>query len=76
MSDIRYQDTLRPVTGFAGGFASTGPGRMTRLFGLLTTWQRRASERRHLMRLDDRLLADIGLSRADVEREYRTPFWR
>ncbi len=76
MSDIRYQETLRPGAGFTGGFASTGPGRMTRLFDLLTTWQRRASERRHLMRLDDRLLADMGLSRADVEREYRTPFWR
>ncbi len=76
MSDMPYQETLRPGAGLAGGFASTGPGRMTRLFDLLSTWQRRASERRHLMRLDDRLLADIGHSRADVEREYRTPFWR
>ena len=76
MSDIRYQDTSSPVTGFTGAFASTGPGLMTRLFDLLTTWQRRAGERRHLMELDNRLLADMGLSRADVEREYRTPFWR
>ncbi len=76
MSDIRYQDTSSPVTGFTGGFAPTGPGPLTRLFDLLATWQRRAGERRHLMRLDNRLLADMGLSRADVEREYRTPFWR
>ncbi len=75
MSDIRFQDTSSPVTGLAGGFASTGPGLMTRLFDLLATWQRRASERRHLMQLDSRLLADMGLSRADVEHEYRTPFW-
>ena len=76
MSDIRYQATSGPVTGFISTFASTGPGLLTRLFDRLATWQRRASERRHLMRLDDRLLADMGLSRADVEHEYRTPFWR
>ncbi len=76
MSDIRYQETLRPDAGFAGASASTGPGRVTRLFDLLIAWQRRTNERRHLMRLDNRLLADMGLSRADVEREYRTPFWR
>ncbi len=76
MSAIRYQDTSGPVTGFTGAFASTGPGLMTRLVDLLATWQRRASERRHLMQLDNRLLADMGLSRADVEHEYRTPFWR
>ncbi len=76
MSDIRYHDTSGPVIGFTGAFASTGPGLMTRLVDLLTTWQRRASERRHLMQLDNRLLADMGLNRADAEREYRTPFWR
>ncbi len=76
MSDIRYQDTPGPVTGFIGTFAPTGPGLLTRLADRLATWQRRAGERRHLMRLDNRLLADMGLSRADVEREYRTPFWR
>ncbi len=76
MNDIRYQETLHPGAEFTGAFASTGPGPVTRLFDLLTTWQRRAGERQHLMRLDNRLLADMGLSRADVEREYRTPFWR
>ena len=38
-------------------------------------WRARARERRHLARLDDRMLRDIGLSRADVERECRRPFW-
>ena len=33
-----------------------------------------ARERRVLQRLDDRLLRDIGLSRADVGEELRPPF--
>ena len=32
-------------------------------------------ERRALMRLDDRGLKDIGLSRADADREGSRPFW-
>ena len=35
-------------------------------------WQQRQA----LMRLDEHLLKDIGLSRADVENEVRKPFWR
>lgn len=44
-------------------------------FELLTQWQERARQRRHLQALDDRLLRDIGLSRADVEFESRKRFW-
>ena len=36
----------------------------------------RLRQRRALAALDDRLLQDIGLSRADVERECSRPFWR
>ena len=39
-------------------------------------WRDRRRQRHALMRLDDRLLRDIGLSRADVEREASKPFWR
>ena len=34
-----------------------------------------ASDRYHLRRLDDRILEDAGLSRADVEGEAGKPFW-
>jgi uncharacterized protein YjiS (DUF1127 family) len=34
------------------------------------------SQRRALARLDDRLLGDIGLSRADAAWEGGKPFWR
>jgi len=39
-------------------------------------WQERADQRVHLASLDDYALRDIGLSRADVERETSLPFWR
>ncbi len=42
----------------------------------LLTWQERASQRAHLASLDDRMLKDIGLSRADVLAESSRPFWR
>jgi uncharacterized protein YjiS (DUF1127 family) len=45
------------------------------LFELLAEWQERARRRRHLRALDDRLLRDLGLSPADVEREARKRFW-
>jgi uncharacterized protein YjiS (DUF1127 family) len=33
-------------------------------------------DRHALQTMDDRLLKDIGVSRADVEREANKPFWR
>jgi len=35
-----------------------------------------SSQRRHLGELDDRLLRDIGVSRADIDHEMSRPFWR
>ena len=42
----------------------------------LLDWQERANQRASLAELDGRLLSDVGLSRADVERETSIPFWR
>ena len=42
---------------------------------LAVYWTSLARERRALARLDDRLLADIGLTRADVEAETSRRFW-
>ena len=39
-------------------------------------WQDRARQRHHLGEMDDHLLRDIGLSRADLEYESSKPFWR
>ena len=39
-------------------------------------WQDRARQRHRLGEMDDRLLRDIGVSRADLENEAAKPFWR
>jgi uncharacterized protein YjiS (DUF1127 family) len=65
------------VLGFKGRWrharSSDGPGR---LLQVLFVWQDRASQRRALQQLDDRLLADLGLGRGDVAREADKPFWQ
>jgi uncharacterized protein YjiS (DUF1127 family) len=46
-----------------------------RLGSLLATWATRTRSRRHLAALDDRMLADVGLTRNSVIAEVRKPFW-
>lgn len=43
---------------------------------VLQTWRERARQRRQLASLDYRMLCDIGVSPADVERETRKWFWQ
>lgn len=52
------------------------PGFLSRALDTLAEWHERARQRRRLMELDDRLLKDIGLTRADVARETSKPFWQ
>ena len=47
-------------------------GAIRRALMIVPTWHSRARARRDLSRLDDRLLADIGLSRAELNK----PFWQ
>ncbi|MFO1056475.1 MAG: DUF1127 domain-containing protein [Dongiaceae bacterium] len=42
----------------------------------LLEWQERARQRRELLALGDRALADIGRSRADAAAEGAKPRWR
>lgn len=46
------------------------------LLELLSFWCVRASQRRRLAELDDHMLSDIGVSRADAYRESSKWFWQ
>lgn len=51
-------------------------GRITmRLLDACMSWQERSRQRRDLMRLDDRMLRDIGVDRSQAEAEYRKAPW-
>ena len=39
-------------------------------------WIERTHQRKQLAKLDDRMLKDIGISRADVNQEIAKPFWK
>jgi uncharacterized protein YjiS (DUF1127 family) len=47
-----------------------------RMRSLLALWSERVAMRTQLEALPECLLADIGLSQAQVAREVRRPFWR
>jgi uncharacterized protein YjiS (DUF1127 family) len=55
---------------------SARPGAGARFYATFGAWRRRVRERHELARLDDRMLADIGLSRAEAEFLSNKPFWR
>jgi uncharacterized protein YjiS (DUF1127 family) len=48
---------------------------LLRAIELLLGWQEVARQRRALLALDERLLKDLGITRADAEREASRPFW-
>ena len=47
-------------------------GALTRL----AEWRERCEQRKHLAGMNERMLKDIGISRADAAREANKPFWR
>ena len=49
---------------------------LRRIAEIVALWRERVRSRSQLLRLDEALLKDIGISRADVEREAMKPFWR
>lgn len=49
---------------------------LRRTADLLLIWRERARQRRQLRSLNDHMLRDLGLTRADVMAESSKPFWR
>jgi len=67
---------LPSLQAFAIPSPFAGFGRMCRRFATRSLWfYDRQLQRRALVELDDRMLADIGLSRAQANAEGRKPFW-
>ncbi len=50
--------------------------RLSWIFSRLLLWQQRAEERAQLAAMDQRMLKDIGVSRADVAREASKAPWQ
>jgi uncharacterized protein YjiS (DUF1127 family) len=56
--------------------ASVVENALIRFFDLVLTWRENVRSRHALAQLDDHMLSDLGLSRAQAEFEASTPFWR
>ncbi len=79
MTQLQCSALERPgvdVPRTVGGFVKRLSSLPLAILGTLLIWQERSRQRHLLASLDDRLLSDIGLSRADAEREAAIPFWR
>jgi len=64
-------------TSAPGGRAPASSGSWAAsLLRYILTWSERVRQRRALLALDDWVLKDIGLSRAEVMRESDKPFWQ
>ncbi|UVE17956.1 DUF1127 domain-containing protein [Pseudomonas sp. LS44] len=50
--------------------------RLQRLFACLARWTENRRTRRQLAQLDDRLLADVGITRSERLAELDKPFWK
>jgi uncharacterized protein YjiS (DUF1127 family) len=50
--------------------------RFAAAFRLLARWIERTRQRDALTSLEDHMLRDIGITRADAARESKKPFWR
>jgi uncharacterized protein YjiS (DUF1127 family) len=67
--------SARP-TGGAAERLRTGPSWIGAILRRFLAWSERSRQRQALSGLDDAMLKDIGLSRADIEFEAAKPFWR
>jgi len=75
MSAIRFEDVGGRIVRTRRSARSAGNA-VRRLLGALREWRQRSKSRAQLATLDDRMLADIGISRADAEFLANRPFWR
>ncbi len=63
--------TEQPLIGFWQHLGNL----LQRIGETITRWDQLAEQRKQLREMDERLLKDIGLSQADVDRIARKHFW-
>jgi uncharacterized protein YjiS (DUF1127 family) len=77
MTVIPLHDVRAPRRRVGSRHARYAPLRAARrVLATLREWRGRARDRAQLASLDDRMLRDIGLTRADAEFLSSKPFWR
>jgi uncharacterized protein YjiS (DUF1127 family) len=69
---LRTEPRARPAGIFHAAIADCA----VQAFGTILTWIERYRQRRLLGSLSDHMLKDMGVTRADVEREVVKQFWR
>ena len=65
----------RAFTSVASTFATAVFNLPTTAFVNAVKWQARAEMRHRLATMDDHLLTDMGIARAEAQREAEKPFW-
>ena len=63
--ETQWQASPHRLSGFLSG-----------VLAALREWRQRRNGRLELARLDERMLRDIGLTRAEAAHEINKPFWR
>ena len=67
-------ETIIPTSNSA--FVHRGAARFVGLIETVSGMFQRRRELPDLLELDDRMLADVGLTRAEAEQLLRKPFWK
>jgi len=77
MAAIHFEIPHRQIGPFSHHRGRRAAGNVAgRVLATFREWWRRARGRAELARLDDRMLKDIGITRADAEFLSNQPFWR
>jgi uncharacterized protein YjiS (DUF1127 family) len=77
MSAIHFENVGRPIARKGRRSVSDRASNLVaRLVAGLHEWRRRARDRARLAALDDRMLADIGITRAEAQFLGDKPVWR
>jgi len=72
----RPSETSFSPIGFVRNAAAVTASALQRGLDRLLDWQERSRQRHMLIGLDEHMLRDIGVTRAEAEEEFRKPPWR